>query len=223
MGSQLILLASNSPRRQQMLAWTGWNFIIRPVNVDESPYPGENARQYVLRLAETKARAAANEGVQPDEIVLAADTIVVDGDKLLGKPTDRQAALEMLAELRGHVHQVYSAIAVYLPEHERLLTDLCASPVRMREYSDSEIEAYIESGDPFDKAGGYAIQNQSFRPVVNFLHCFASVMGLPLCHLVRTLRKAGIPPILDLAAACQEKLQYTCPVFELILKGSDPV
>ena len=206
-----------------MLSWTGWNFIIQPVNVDENPRPGENALHYVLRLAETKAGAAANEGVHPGEIVLTADTTVVDGDKLLGKPADYQAAVEMLAELRGRVHQVYSAIAIYLPEHKQLLSDLCVSPVRMRGYSDSEIEAYVESGDPFDKAGGYAIQNQSFRPVVNFSHCYASVMGLPLCHLVRTLRKAGISPVLDVAAACQEKLQYTCPVFEFILKGSDPI
>ena len=205
-----------------MLTWTGWDFIIRPVNVDESPYPGEIAGDYVLRMAETKARAAADEGVQPGEIVLAADTTVVDGTKLLGKPADQREAAEMLRELRGRIHLVYSALAVYLPEDDSLLTDLCVSPVPMREYSDGEIEAYIESGDPFDKAGAYAIQNRSFRPVINFSHCYASVMGLPLCHLVRTLRKIGIPSVLDVPAACQENLLYDCPVFDPILKGNDP-
>jgi septum formation protein len=222
MGSPLILLASNSPRRQQMLSWTSWDFIIRPVNVDESPRPGEIASDYVLRMAESKARAAASQGVQAGEIVLAADTTVVDGEKLLGKPSDRHEAAQMLSELRGRTHQVYSAIAIYLPEQERLITDLCVSPVPMRSYSDSEIETYIDSGDPFDKAGAYAIQNRSFRPVINFSHCYASVMGLPLCHLVRTLRGAGIQTVLDVAVACQENLQYACPVSDLILKGKDP-
>src|SRR5271157_2897539 len=105
-----------------MLTWTGWNFIVQPVNVDESPYPGEIAGDYVLRMAETKAlRAAAGEGVQPAGIVLAADTTVVAGNKLLGKPADQQEAAEMLRELRGRVHQVYSAIEIYLPEDGRLL------------------------------------------------------------------------------------------------------
>jgi MAF protein len=205
-----------------MLTWTGWNFIIQPVNVDESPYPGEIAGDYVLRMAETKALRAAAEVVQPGVIVLAADTTVVDGNKLLGKPAGQHEAAEMLRELRGRAHQVYSVIAIYLPEDGRLLTDLCVSPVPMREYSDSEIEAYIESGDPFDKAGAYAIQNRGFRPVINFSHCYASVMGLPLCHLVRTLRKVGIKPVLDVPMACQENLQYACPVFDNILEGKDP-
>ena len=204
-----------------MLTWTGWKFIIQPVDVDENPYPGEIAGDYVLRLAETKARAAA-ECFQPECIVLAADTTVVDGNKLLGKPANPAEAAEMLRELRGRVHQVYSAIAIFLPEDGRLLTDLCVSPVPMREYSDSEIDAYIDSGDPFDKAGAYAIQNGSFRPVINFSHCYASVMGLPLCHLVRTLRKLGVKPVLDVPMACQENLQYDCPVFDSILEGKDP-
>jgi septum formation protein len=205
-----------------MLTWTGWTFIIQLVEVDESPYPAEIAGDYVLRMAETKAQAAAAKAVQPDSIVLAADTTVVDGTKLLGKPAGPQQAAEMLQELRGRVHQVYSAIAIVLPQDGRLMTDLCVSPVPMRAYTDSEIQEYIESGDPFDKAGAYAIQNSSFRPVINFLHCYASVMGLPLCHLVRTLRKAGIQPVLDVPAACQENLQYACPVFDPILKGIDP-
>jgi len=192
------------------------------VNVDESPYPGEIAGDYVLRMAETKVQAAAAAGLEPGQIALAADTTVVDGDKLLGKPADRYEAVQMLQELRGRVHHVYSAIAIYLPEQKRLLTDLCVSAVPMRAYSDSEIDAYIESGDPFDKAGAYAIQSRTFQPVINFAHCYASVMGLPLCHLVRTLRKAGIAPVMDVAAACQQALSYDCPVFDSILKGNNP-
>ncbi len=89
----------------------------------------------------------------------------------------------------------------------------------MRPYTDQEIDAYIASGDPFDKAGAYAIQHAGFHPAENFSHCFANVMGLPLCHVTRSLRKLGIDPVNDVPHACQAYLNYECPVFESILKG----
>ncbi|MBN2047177.1 MAG: Maf family protein, partial [Anaerolineaceae bacterium] len=98
-------------------------------------------------------------------------------------------------------------------------TDLCAAPVPMRDYSDAELEAYIKSGDPFDKAGAYAIQHRGFHPVEQFRSCFACVMGLPLCHVLRSFRKFGQDTAVDLPVECQLNLAYICPVHQEIIKG----
>ena len=125
----------------------------------------------------------------------------------------------MLQRLRGHRHQVYTAIALLRLADQKLVTDLCSTPVPMRSYSDAEIEAYVTSGDPLDKAGAYAIQHPGFHPVEALAGCYASVMGLPLCHLVRSLRRLGITPPGDVPVACQTSLNYVCPVYQTILTG----
>jgi septum formation protein len=102
-----------------------------------------------------------------------------------------------------------------------LLTDLCITDVPMRSYTDEEIRAYVLSGDPLDKAGAYAIQHAGFQPVESISGCYASVMGLPLCHLQRALRKVDIVPATDLPAGCQATLQYECPIFSRVLAGED--
>jgi len=226
MGFASILLASNSPRRQQLLSWTGWQFITCPVPVDETPLAGEKPADYVCRLAESKGRAAlavATTGAQagPDLFVLAADTIVVDGGELLGKPRHAAEATAMLLRLRGHVHQVLTALAVFAPPDRQFYGDLCIASVPMRDYSDAEIASYVASGDPMDKAGAYAIQNPGFHPVTDFNGCYACVVGLPLCHLLRTLKKAGFPQAVtdDIPGACQANLNYVCPVTQKILNG----
>jgi septum formation protein len=99
------------------------------------------------------------------------------------------------------------------------LTDLCVTEVPMRDYSDQEIEAYVQTGDPLDKAGAYAIQHPDFQPVDDLSGCFASVMGLPVCHLVRSLRKLDIPPRADVPTNCQSLLNYQCPVYRAVLRG----
>ena len=213
-----IFLASNSPRRRQLMSWTGFKFRVLPVNINENQLPGEKADDYILRLAEEKARAAVKFAKQ-NEIILAADTIVVDGDEILGKPKDDADAYRMLSQLRGRVHHVSTAIAVYDHIRSNLMLDKCTSPVRMRSYSDDEIKRYIESKDPFDKAGGYAIQHADFNPVEVFHDCFAGVMGLPICHFMRTLKKLGLEMPADAPNNCQTQLQYECPVFDLILNG----
>jgi septum formation protein len=222
MGLPTIVLASNSPRRQQLLSWTGWQFITCPVPVDETPLAGEKPADYVRRLAESKGRAALAQAGE-DVFVLAADTIVVDGGELLGKPCDAAEATAMLVRLRGHVHQVLTALAVFAPPDWRLYSDLCTASVPMRDYSDAEIASYVASGDPMDKAGAYAIQNLGFHPVTNFSGCYACVVGLPLCHLLRTLSKAGFPqgvPVpMGVPGACQANLDYVCPVTQKILNG----
>jgi len=157
----------------------------------------------------------------PGQVVLAADTTVAYGPGILGKPVDAAEAIQMLVRLRGKVHQVYTAVAVFDPFAGRLLRDLCTSQVPMRRYTEDEVRSYAASGDPLDKAGAYAIQHPGFHPVERFSGCFASVMGLPLCHVSRTLQKFGLTPARDVPLACQEHLDYHCPVYQAILRGED--
>jgi len=214
----LLVLASNSPRRRELLALGGWMFHTRPADVDESQKPDEAPAAYVLRLAEAKARACA-ETAHPDLTILAADTAVISGKSILGKPRDMAEACEMLKMLRGRLHQVYTGLALLRLSDGALVTDLCVTDVPMRDYRDDEIEAYVASGDPLDKAGAYAIQHAGFHPVDGLQGCFASVMGLPLCHLARSLHRLGIAPRTDIAAECQSALAYACPISSAVLHG----
>lgn len=213
-----LLLASNSLRRRQLIALGHWKVSTSISNVDEDQFPGEPPADYVLRLAETKARAAM-QAAQPDQIIIGADTTVVDQGKLIGKPGDPAEAVLMLENLRGHTHQVYTGLALLRMQDEKLITDLCITNVPMRNYTRQEIETYVQTGDPLDKAGAYAIQHPDFHPVERLTGCFASVMGLPLCHLLRGLRQMDLPTEVDLPAACQAFLQYQCPVSAAILRG----
>jgi len=214
----VLLLASNSPRRRELLSLGNWLFSVSVSKVDESQQAGEAPADYVLRLAEAKARAAIP-NARPEHVIIGADTTVVDGNHILSKPKDVKEATAMLKSLRGHAHRVYTALAVLRMYDEQLITDLCVTDVPMRNYSDEEIEAYVSSGDPLDKAGAYAIQHPEFHPVENMKGCYASVMGLPLCHLIRVLQRMGAYPNADVPAACQSLLRYQCPVSPAILRG----
>ena len=204
-----LILASNSPRRRHLLALLSWDFRVIPADVDESLIPGESPSEYVLRLAESKARAVGAL-VGADAVVVAADTTVVDGDEILGKPIDAADAEQMLRQLRGRVHQVLTAVAVMRAADGELLTDLCVTNVPMRDYSNEEMLAYIASGDPLDKAGAYAIQHTGFHPAENLQGCYANVVGLPLCHLARIFRRLGFPSGAGLPQACQAVFGYQC-------------
>jgi MAF protein len=192
-------------------------FNVIVADVDESQRPNEAPADYVLRLAETKARAVT---AHPDQLVLAADTTVVDGNDILGKPKDNVEAFAMLTRLRGHTHQVYTGVALLRQIDGLLLKELCVTDVPMRNYSDEEMLVYIQTGDPLDKAGAYAIQHSWFRPVASMSGCYASVMGLPMCHVVRMLRKMDVPPHADVPVRCQTLLEYHCPVSRAILSGT---
>jgi MAF protein len=218
MSKPLLVLASNSPRRRELLALGGWMFHTRPADVDESQRAGEAPGAYVLRLAESKARACAGTA-HTDLTILAADTAVIDEQAILGKPKDMGEAVEMLKSLRGRSHQVYTGIAALRLSDGRLVTDLCITDVPMRAYRDDEIEAYVATGDSLDKAGAYAIQNAGFHPVESMQGCYASVMGLPLCHLARSLKKLEIAARGDIAAECQLALAYVCPISAAVLRG----
>jgi septum formation protein len=211
----VLLLASNSPRRRQLLGLTGWDFEVGPVDIDESPRPGEDPADYVLRLAEHKAQAA-KPFAKPGQLVLAADTTVADGKVILGKPENPADARRMLAALRGRDHRVFTALAVLDPATGRMQTDLSDTKVWMRQYSDSEVEAYLDSGDPFDKAGAYAIQHAGFHPVERIEGCFAGVVGLPLCRVVAALRDFGLSPSQDVTGDCQTGLNSNCAVARIL-------
>jgi septum formation protein len=213
-----MILASNSPRRRQLLELTGWDFEVRSTDLDEDLLPGESPGAYVVRLAGSKARVCA-QNLNGGTIILAADTTVVDADAVLGKPADPVEAESMLRGLRGHTHQVYTGLAVCRTRGDDLITDLCITDVPMRSYSDEEMHTYIASGDPLDKAGAYAIQHPDFHPVETMTGCFASVMGLPLCHLVNNLKRLGLEAGVDVPARCQSALEYKCPVWQGILMG----
>ena len=213
----MLVLASNSPRRRQLLELGGWTFITLPADIDERVLPGENPHDYVLRLAEGKARRA--QVLAPkDAVLLAADTAVIDGEEILGKPADEKEAEAMLRRLRGHTHQVYTALAILDPASRKLLLDCCSTDVPIRDYSDEEMMAYIATGDPLDKAGAYAIQHAGFHPVENLEGCFANVMGMPLCHLSRMLSQLGIAPEKNVPLACQGVIDSKCAMYLQILE-----
>ena len=219
-----LILASNSPRRRELLALLGLDFQVVPAEVDEAPRPGEAAPAYVRRLAAEKANwvsaafssaASSKAGFNQAALIIAADTTVVDGDQILGKPTNAGEAEIMLRQLRTRTHQVFSGVAVV--HNGKLVTEICGTNVPMRNYSDQEMAAYIASGDPLDKAGAYAIQHPGFHPVDRLEGCFANVMGLPLCHLVRALHVFDITLAVDIPEACQSHINYKCPIFSSIL------
>jgi MAF protein len=220
-----LILASASPRRRELLALTGLPFVARAAGIDETPKIGETPVEYVRRVAREKAEAITNyqlpiiNNVNSNwELVIAADTEVVIDGEILGKPRSAEEARAMLAKLRGRTHEVISAIALVDTRSGELREELCRSEVPMRNYSDAELADYVATGDPLDKAGAYAIQHNGFRPVENFAHCHASVMGLPLCHLARALRRFGVEPPADVPAACQQFNNYQCPVYREILE-----
>lgn len=216
----LIFLASASPRRAELLRLTGWQFKLFPVDVDETSDPIEDPSKLASRLALAKADAALR--ILPQaEFLLAADTLVVDGAQILGKPQNERDAHRMLEALRGRDHRVISALVLRGSAGEQV--ELCETTVPMRAYGMDEITAYIETGSPMDKAGAYGIQDRDFDPVeVEQMHgCFTNVMGLPLCHLLRAMRRLGVDSRRDVPLACQSHTSYDCPVHAEILRGGN--
>ncbi len=210
-----LVLASGSPRRRQLLSLLGLPFIVKAANVDETPWQDEPPTEMVLRVSQTKALAL--NGVRSDELVIAADTIVVQEGRVLGKPQDAEEAGRMLRLLRGRPHWVYTGLSVWHPASQRMVCQLGESLVWMRDYTDQEMAAYIASGDPLDKAGAYAIQHREFQPVAHVDGCWLNVVGLPLCHLSRALAQFGVRPPVQVAITCQAFLQRDCEIAPQIL------
>jgi septum formation protein len=214
-GIRRLILASGSPRRRQLLPLLGLPFVVKAVAVDEHPLPNEAPTEFVLRMSQAKAQAANRVG--PEELIVAADTIVVlDGD-ILGKPTDPEDAVRMLRRLHGRSHIVYTAISVWHPSSYHMARELGESQVWMRNYTEEEIVGYVQSGDPLDKAGAYAIQHPVFNPVSRVEGCWLNVVGLPLCHLRRALAKFDVVVPTDVPGACHAFSQLECPISSEIL------
>jgi len=187
-----LLLASASPRRRELLAQLDLRFTVAPVDIDESPRPGEGPGALVSRLSRAKAEAALGMA-EPQQWVLGADTVVAVGQEILGKPGDAAAAAAMLRRLSGRVHTVHSGL--YLahpasPGHGRTVR----TRVWMRALGDPEITAYVETGEPLGKAGAYAIQGRAAAFVRCIAGSYSNVVGLPLFELDAMLRALPDPP-----------------------------
>jgi MAF protein len=207
------VLASESPRRRELMALLGLPFRVQKAAVDETAQDGESPRETAQRLAQAKARAVATD--TPSALVLGCDTVVAFDSEVMGKPAGSDEARAMLSCLRDRPHTVYTALVLVGGGRESV--EVAETTVFMRNYTDAEVAAYVASGDPFDKAGAYAIQNAAFDPVASWKGCYANVMGLPLCHLSRMLQDRQLDLTVDLPTACQEHTRQSCTVFPNIL------
>lgn len=187
-----LILASQSPRRRELLAQVGLAFDVRPVAVDETRVSGEGPCDYVERLARRKAEAGAAHG-RAQQVVLGADTAVTADGDILGKPSDETDALAMLAHLSGRSHTVCTGAAVVAGQKSR--TRVVTSEVTLRPTSDEERRAYWLSGEPEGKAGAYAIQGLGAVFVASLMGSYSNVVGLPLFETVELLRGFGVDPL----------------------------
>jgi septum formation protein len=190
-----LILASASPRRAEILSDAGIIFQSLPVNVDETPRAGESAESMCRRLAEEKAQAALKRLPKSGEvIVVAADTTVeVDGE-ILGKPASAEDARQMLRRLSGKTHHVLTALALIRLPDGAARSDLESTAVRFAALSAQEIDEYVATGEPMDKAGAYAIQERAGRFIERVEGCYFNVVGLPLARLYRNLKELGWSP-----------------------------
>jgi septum formation protein len=185
----LICLASVSPRRRELLAQIGVPHIVVGADIDETTQIGEAPREYVLRMARQKALTVRERGESLP--VLAADTTVVLDDVIYGKPRDREDGLAMLGRLSGRTHAVMTAVA--LADSRGVAVQLSVSTVRFRDLSSQECAEYWETGEPRDKAGGYAVQGAAAVFIESLSGSYSGVMGLPLFETAGLLRAAGVP------------------------------
>lgn len=191
MTAEYVYLASGSPRRRSLLEQIGVAYQVLAVAVDESIVPGESAGAYVRRLALAKATAGLEASRSAPAPVLAADTAVVLDGRIFGKPVDAPDGARMLRELSGRTHAVLTAVA--LAGAEGCETRLSRSEVTFRDVADAEIHEYWRTGEPRDKAGGYAIQGRAAVFVAMLRGSYSGVMGLPLCETASLLEWAGVP------------------------------
>jgi septum formation protein len=204
----MLVLASASPRRQELLRNAGIAFVVQPADVDEMPLGGESARVCAERLARAKALAVSR--TRPDDLVLGADTIVVVDGAILGKPCDADDAARMLRMLSGRIHEVITGVCVVTPVPSTSypvhrgnapgVREECASQevktasettlVTMSDISHEEIRAYVATGEPMDKAGGYAIQGRASRWIPRIEGDYSNVVGLPVALVYRMLQSS---------------------------------
>ncbi len=190
----MIVLASASPRRKELLTQAGYEFKVIPANVSEERRPNEDPTAFVTRLAQEKAQFVFDElsHASPEDkfLVLGADTIVVTPEEILGKPVDAKDAGRMLRLLSGRTHHVITGVCLISGDQRQISAETTA--VTMREISENEIAAYIATGEPMDKAGAYAIQGHAARWIPRIEGCYFNVVGLPLARVAEMLEGAGL-------------------------------
>jgi septum formation protein len=188
-----LILASQSPRRKSLLSRTGIKFCVVPAQVEEPPFAiHQDPREYANRLALMKAAHVSRNF--PKQWVLGADTIVVIDSKVLGKPATEQDARRMLTQLSGNTHQVMTGCVILSAGQNQQFSSLVSTEVTFKTLSDQEIDWYVASGEPFDKAGGYAIQGLGAHLVKQINGSYTNVVGLPLCEVVEFLDRVGLTP-----------------------------
>lgn len=197
-----MILASQSPRRRELLGQMGFSFTVRPARGEELPHPELTPAQLVEELARQKALEVSAEAAS-DDVVVAADTVVAVDGTVLGKPRDRAHAAEMLSALSGREHTVYTGVAV--KRGEKLLVEHEATQVRFRPLTQREIHLYIQTGEPMDKAGSYGIQGYGALLVEGIRGDYFNVVGLPICRLGRMLAQVGEDALTRCAETCVEK------------------
>jgi septum formation protein len=192
---QEIVLASASPRRQALLAQVGIDCRIIPSQVDEALLPEESPEAHVMRLSAAKAATVARSAPQPGRWFIGSDTVVVRDETLLGKPADAMEAKEMLASLSGRSHRVISGYAVIDRDTDRRRHGAVTTRVFFKDLTTPEIDGYIATGEPFDKAGAYAIQGIGAFMVPKIEGSYTNVVGLPLCEVLAALAELGAPTL----------------------------
>lgn len=184
-----IVLASQSPRRRQLLGQMGLEFTTQSPEIDEAAFQGRDARDLVQILSREKARWIAGQ-VDPETLVIGADTVVVRDGEILGKPKGEEEARAMLASLSGRTHQVCTGVTVC--RGDKVLTQVEETQVTFRPLTDQEIRQYVSTGEPMDKAGAYGIQGYGALLVEGISGDYYNVMGLPVCRLGRILARLGV-------------------------------
>ena len=186
-----IYLASKSPRRHQIVKALDYPIEIFPIDIYEGPQKsGETSKQYVSRISKMKSKFAQTK--LTSGIVITADTTVDHNGTSLGKPKSRESAYKMLLALKGTSHQVYTSVCILDLNTGKISAETEQSTVNMRCYTHEEINEYIKTNEPFDKAGGYAIQDKTFNPVKSIEGCYLNIVGLPLCKTMENFAKLNI-------------------------------
>ena len=187
--SNRLILASESPRRYELLMQMGLDFEVIPSKIFEGFVQAESPKDHVIRLAEAKAREVASK--YPDRWVVAADTIVCINGSILGKPQGREEAVEMLRRLSGQDHRVLTGFSVCHSRRGESDKEVVQTVVRMKPLTSAEIDWYVVTGEPYDKAGGYAIQGIGSFMIESIQGSYTNVVGLPLCQLIQMLNRLG--------------------------------
>ena len=215
-----LVLASSSPRRREIIAALDIEVQVSSSEVEEGPARhSESPEEYVVRLSREKALAVARS--VGDAVVLAADTSVVIDGAILGKPLDELDATRMLKLLRGREHSVITGITVLQAKSGRAVGTYKRTGVVLRRYSDQELDDYVRSGEPMDKAGAYAVQDPVFRPATRLDGCYLNAVGLPLCEVVTSLKALGVYARIRPDWQAPEQC-FECPLAATALTDAEP-